>query len=190
MRRSELLALRWRDVDRDLAELSVNRNFHHIRDGSNVFRTPNTAKARRLISWTLSTAIFLRDHKQSQATQRILMCQVLSDEELVSSNLDGAPLLPDTVTHVWIKLANRAGLKVRLPDARHPHATLMLKQNVRPKVVQERLGQATKATTFDIYAPLLPGMQEEAAFQFDQGIAKARRERRIGRDVSSASMIG
>ena len=107
------------------------------------------------------------------------MGQVLSEEDLVFSNLDGVPLLPDTVTHVWIKLARRTGLKVRLHDARHTHATLLLKQNVRPKVVQERLGHATIATTFDIYAHLLPGMQEEAALQFDQGIAKARRERGI-----------
>ena len=100
--------------------------------------------------------------------------------------LDGAPFLPDTVTHVWGKLARRTGLKVRLHDARHTHATLLLKQNVRPKVVQERLGHATIATTFDTYSHVLPGMQEEAAAQFDQGIAKARRER----DTRGVSISG
>ena len=190
MRRSELLALRWSDVDLDLAELSINRSFHHLRDGSNVFRTPKTAKARRLISLTPSTAIMLRDHKQAQEDQRILMGNVLSEDDLVFCNLDGVPLLPDTVTHVWIKLARRAGLKVRLHDARHTHATLLLKQNVRPKVVQERLGHATIATTFDTYSHVLPGMQEEAALQFDQGIANARREREIDQDVSSAFING
>ena len=47
----------------------------------------------------------------------------------------------------------------------------MLKQNVRPKVIQERLDLATIATTFDVYSHIRPGMQEEAALQFDQGIA-------------------
>ena len=190
MRRSELLALRWRDLDLVLGELSVNRSFHHLRDGSNVFRTPKSAKARRLISLTPSTAILLREHKKAQEAQRILMGKVISEEDLVFSKLDGAPFLPDTVTHVWIRLARRTGLKVRLHDARHTHATLLLKQNVRPKVVQERLGHATIATTFDIYAHLLPGMQEEVALQFDQGVAKARRKREIQQEVSSASGAG
>ena len=55
----------------------------------------------------------------------------------------------------------------------------MLKQNVRPKVVQERLGHATIATTLDIYSQVLPGMQEEAALQFDEDMAKARVKREI-----------
>ena len=46
------------------------------------------------------------------------------------------------------------------------------------------------ATTFDTYSHVLPGMQEEAAWQFDQGIAKARRERGIGQDRRSVSMSG
>ena len=119
----------------------------------------------------------LREHKQAQAFERILMGQVPTEEDLVFSKYDGSPLLPDTVTHAWVKLARRTGLKVRLHDARHTHATLMLKQNVRPKVVQERLGHATIATTFDIYSHVLPGMQEEAALQFDEGMVKARFER-------------
>ena len=190
MRRSELLALRWSDLDLYFGELSINRSFHHLRDGSNVFRTPKTPKARRLISLTPSTAIILREHKQAQETQQILMGNVLSEEDLIFCKLDGAPFLPDTVTHVWIKLARRTGLKVRLHDARHTHATLLLKQNVRPKVVQERLGHATIATTFDTYSHVLPGMQEEAALQFDQGIAQARRERGIAQDTRSVSMSG
>ena len=72
MRRSELVALRWADVDLDMAELSVTRSFHHLRDGSNVFRAPKTAKGRRLISLQPSAAITFRDHKETQETERIL----------------------------------------------------------------------------------------------------------------------
>ena len=171
-------------MDLDLGELSVNRGFHHLRDGSNVFRTPKTAKARRLISLTSSTAIVLRAHKQAKQAQRVMMGHVPSKEDLVFSNLPEVPLLPDTVTHVRIKLVRRTGLKVRLHDARHTNATLMLKQNVRPKVVQERLGHATIATTFDIDSHVFLGMQEEAALQFDQGMVKARIDRELDQQVS------
>jgi len=190
MRRSEMLALRWSEIDLDLAELSVVRSLHHLRDGRTVFRSPKTAKGRRTISLSPSTAILLRDHQQAQRLNQTLLGRIPLDEDLVFSNIDGSPLLPDTVTHAWVRLARRTGLKVRLHDARHTHASLMLKQNVRPKVVQERLGHATIATTFDIYSHVLPGMQEESALQFDESIVKARIERETDQQGRLSRTVG
>ena len=42
----------------------------------------------------------------------------------------------------------------------------------------------TIATTFDVYGHVFPGMREEAAQQFDQGIAKARKERTVEQDIA------
>ena len=95
---------------------------------------------------------------------------VLKDDDLVFSDLEGKPLLPDTVTHAWIKLMRRTRLKgIRLHDARHTHASLMLKHRVHPKVVQERLGHSSISTTLDIYSHEVPGLQAEAARKFDEG---------------------
>ena len=77
-------------------------------------------------------------------------------------------MLPDTVTHAWRKLARRTGFRgIRLHDARHTHATLLLNQGVRPKVVQKRLEHATIPTTLDVYSHVAPGLQEAAAKRFD-----------------------
>ncbi len=66
-------------------------------------------------------------------------------------------------------LAARAGLKkIRLHDARHTHASLMLKQGVHPKVVQERLGHASIQMTLDNYSYVTPGIQQAAAEGFDK----------------------
>jgi len=92
----------------------------------------------------------------------------LTDDDLVFSHPDGKPMRPNTVSRAWTVLAVRAGLKViRLHDARHTHASLMLKQNVHPKVVQERLGHSTIAITLDTYSHVSPGLQEAAAKRFD-----------------------
>ena len=91
------------------------------------------------------------------------------DDNLVFSQYDGKPFLLDSITHAWKSLANRIGLKgVRLHDARHTHASLMLKQGVHPKVVQERLGHATISTTLDLYSHVTPGLQQAAAEGFDK----------------------
>jgi len=81
----------------------------------------------------------------------------LKDDDLVFSHLEGKPLLPNTVTHAWIKLVRRTGLKsIRHHNARHTHASLMLKQGTHPKIVQERLGHASIQITLDTYRPRCP----------------------------------
>ena len=66
-------------------------------------------------------------------------------------------------------LIARAGVKpIRLHDARHTHASLMLKQGVHPKIVQERLGHASISMTLDTYSHVAPGLQEAAAAGFDK----------------------
>jgi integrase len=92
----------------------------------------------------------------------------LSDEDLVFCHLDGTPYLPNSITHAWIKTVRKAGLRpIRLHDARHTHASIMLKQQVHPKIVQERLGHANISVTLDTYSHVVPGLQQAAAKSFD-----------------------
>ncbi len=169
MRRSEILALRWMDVDLIMCQLSVNRSLHVLHDRSVVFRQPKTSKSRRTIALTPSTAIMLRKYYDDRTALFAGFGKSIEDSDLVFCHLDGSPLFPDTISNVWRKVAAKAGLKgVRLHDARHTHATLMLKQGVNIKVVQERLGHEKAQTTVDIYSHVLPGMQEKAASDFDK----------------------
>jgi len=66
-------------------------------------------------------------------------------------------------------LAKRCGISAsRLHDARHRHASLMLKQGTHPKIVQERLGHSSITITLDTYSHVSPGLQEAAAKRFDE----------------------
>ena len=169
MRRSELLALRWSDIDLLLCQVYVSRTLHQLRDGSIVYRAPKTAKGRRMIALTPSTALVLREHGERQEAMRVLLGKPLTDDDLIFSQLDGKPLLPNTVTHNWIKLVRRTGLHgIRLHDARHSHASLMFKQGTHPKIVQERLGHSSIQITLDTYSHVAPGLQEAAAKGFDE----------------------
>lgn len=61
---------------------------------------------------------------------------------------------------------------IRLHDARHTHASLMLKQGVHPKIVQERLGHSSITITLDTYSHVAPGLQEAAALKFNEFVNK------------------
>jgi len=168
MRRSELLAIRWSDIDLVLCQLSVTRALHQLQDGSRIFRQPKTAKGRRSISLSPSTAIVLREHREQQEEMKQNLDQTRNEDDLVFCHADGSPLLPNSVSHAWTKLAIRTGLQgIRLHDARHTHASLMLKQGVHPKIVQERLGHASIQITLDTYSHVTPGLQQAAANRFD-----------------------
>jgi len=86
----------------------------------------------------------LREYRKLQEEMRQSLSSTLTDEDLVFYQIDAKPLLPDSITHAWMKLARRPGLKgVRLHDTRHTHASIMLKQGIHPRIVQERLGHAS-----------------------------------------------
>ena len=57
--RGELLALRWRDVDLNMATLSVNRNMYRAKGGQSLYQDPETAKGRRLVALTNSSVLLL-----------------------------------------------------------------------------------------------------------------------------------
>ena len=176
MRRSELLALRWCDMDLLLCQVYVNRGLHQLKDGSYIFTEPKSAKSRRTIALPPSAAVVLREYKGKQEVTKAMLGVSLRDDDLVFSGLDGMPLRPNTVTRAWKTLAARAGLKaIRLHDARHTHASIMLKQGIHPKIVQERLGHSSIQITLDTYSHVAPGLQEAAAARFDEGLAPRQR---------------
>jgi len=179
LRRSEALALRWQDVDLILCTISVTRSIQQLHnvpvEERLSFKQPKTQKSRRLIALTPSTAILLREHLE--ARKRILKSlnpnldteKDFDQSELIFCRYDGSPLRPDSVTHAWMKLARRCELpEIHTHSARHTHASLLLKQGVHPKIVQERLGHSGIAITLDLYSHVAPGMQAAAANKFDE----------------------
>ena len=77
---------------------------------------------------------------------------------------DGRPLHPDTITALFHRHCDAAGLpRIRLHDVRHSYATAALKAGIPPKVISERLGHATAAFTLQTYTHVIPGMDEAAA---------------------------
>jgi integrase len=178
MRRSEILALRWTDIDLIMGQVSVSRSLHCLKGRRLIFRAPKSAKGRRTIALPGSASMVIRAHKEQQEaiSQEINGVPAPADN-LVFCQYDGSPMLPDSVSQAWRRLANRNGFKeVRLHDARHTHASLMLKQGVHPKIVQERLGHASISTTIDTYSHVAPGLQEAAAKRFDELVSPRRKD--------------
>jgi integrase len=144
-RRSELLALRWSDVDLLLCTMSINRCLHQI-NKQYVFTQPKTNKSRRVIDLSPDSVQVLKDHHNKQVLDKAMADINIKVSDLIFSTYDNKPWRPNTISRAWVATAKPASVGViRFHDARHTHASLMLKQGIHPKVVQERLGHSTIA---------------------------------------------
>jgi integrase len=175
MRRSELLALQWADIDLATGTISVNRTLHQLRNKEIVISQPKTAKSRRLLELPDLLTEVLKEHRKQQKDLLRALGKTLEDDTYVFLNNKGQHLLPDAVSKAWSKLAKLTGMKgIRLHDARHTHASLMLKGGEHPKVVQERLGHASIQVTLDTYSHVTPGIHKDAAKRFNEMFASTK----------------
>ena len=173
LRRSEVLALRWPEVDIERGTLRVVAGLHRINGKGLALLPTKTARSRRQVSITQDVADVLRQIRGYQMVQRMELGELWQNSGFVFTDQLGNPLDPNRVSKAFAKLRTQAALKgLRFHDLRHTHASLMLSAGVHPKVVSERLGHASIAITMDTYSHVLPGIQEEAAERFSRLLAE------------------
>jgi integrase len=162
VRRSELCALQWRDVDLDRAVLHVRRSYHVIA-GQPVVKEPKSARSRRAIALDSHSVALLRDQRADADRIAAMFGRRVADTDPVFGNAQGRPWAPDSLTGLWRRSAVALGLPSRLHSLRHSSATLMLAAGVPVQLVSARLGHATAGFTLSVYAGVLPGAQADAA---------------------------
>ncbi len=175
MRRGEILALRWQDVDLDGATLSVCRTLEETRDGLN-FKMPKTARSRRTITLPSFAVDALRRHRARQAEEKLLAGPAYDDHGLICARADGSPTKPDDMSRDFRRLAVRLGFGISFHGLRHTHLSHLLAAGVHPKVASERAGHASVGITLDTYSHVMPGLQEDAARKVDIAIRHALEE--------------
>lgn len=186
MRPSELLALRWRDLDLKARDVKVRHTLVRAKHGGPwLLAEPKTACGKRSIPVMPKTAESLGQWKHRQAEERMKAGDVWRGEHnpahgFVFTTLTGEPLeIRNLSLRDLVNVAKAAGLAREIPpktarrkptyrslitlyDLRHTCATLMLTAGVNPKVVSERLGHASVVITLNTYSHVLPTMQADA----------------------------
>jgi integrase len=177
LRRGEIAALRWRNVDLDAGQLAVVASIEQTKTGC---REKETKSGRaRTVALSATVIEELRWQRLQRAQDLLQLGVRLTADHHVAMQADGSPLQPNSIGHAFMMFLQATGLRrVRFHDLRHSHATQMLAAGVHPKIASERLGHAKVGTTLDLYSHVLPGMQADAAARVDVAIRAALEQHR------------
>ena len=174
LRLSEVIGLRWKDIDLDKARLSVRQVASQTRTYGIEYKEPKTQKSTRMIPLQQITVNGLNQYRLEQARIFLQLGKRITGDNMVFDTPDGL-YPPRRLTVTYRMFIKKHGFKhVTFHDLRHSHATQLLEQNIHPKIVSERLGHSTIALTMDTYSHVLPSMQESAISVMDQVFNKAK----------------
>jgi integrase len=168
MRRGEILALRWRNVDLDGRNIRVVESLEQTSAGLR-FKSPKSGKARAITLPTFAVDELHR-RKREQAEELFKLGVRQGGATLVCARADGTPTSPLGLSNAFFTFMQKSRgelPRVRFHDLRHTHATQLLLAGVHPRIAQERLGHSTVALTLDLYSHVTATMQEDAAAKID-----------------------
>jgi integrase len=177
LRRGEIAALRWRNVDLGAAQLAVVQSAEQTKAGVR-YKEPKSGRART-IALSATVVAELKAHRIAQAQELLRAGRRLSDDDFVVAQADGLPLRPHSLGQEWVRfLVTHSALpRIRFHDLRHAHATHLLGSGVHPKIASERLGHSKVGITLDLYSHVLPNMQTDAASVVDDALRTALQKR-------------
>jgi integrase len=151
MRRGELLALRWEDIDFNNAAITIERSLEETNAGLR-FKSPKNKRSRRIISLSASTVAVMRAFRLQQLEIKMA---VGHRSDLVFATIDGAPRAPDTLSVDWRRVSAAKGLpSVNFHALRHTHASALINAGLDVVKVSRRLGHASPTITLRVYAHL------------------------------------
>jgi integrase len=163
LRRGELLALRWQDIDLEAGSLRVERSLEQTRAGLR-FKTPKTARSRRTIWLSPAVVSELRGIWRMQQEQRLALgLGKLPADSLVFMNRDGGPKRPDNVSGDFGTAMKAIGLPhINLHSLRHTHASQLIASGMDVLTISRRLGHNSATVTLNTYGHL-PTPNDRAA---------------------------
>jgi integrase len=176
LRQSEILGLRWEDVDFEQQMLRVRAQLLRI-DGAKRLVEPKTRQSRRTLPLPATIAAGLRAHRSRQLQERLLAGARWEGNgwDLVFTNTRGGPLDARHLVRAFKDHLVRAGLPdIRFHDLRHSCASLLVAQGLHPRVVMETLGHSTITLTMNTYSHVMPALQREAADMMDNVLLAGR----------------
>ena len=169
LRRGEMAALQWENIDLVNQTITISQNRVHTKVGV-IQKSPKTQAGKRTITIGQFEVGALRDAKNVY-DDAVRNNPGFKDLGYVLFQENGDPFHPDSLTQKWERFIAKYHLShIRLHDLRHSNATAMIAAGVNAKVVQSLLGHADVSVTLNTYTHVLPEMDKDAAEKLNRAM--------------------
>ena len=166
LRRGEILALQWSDLNLRTGALRVERQVHRVR-GELILSPPKTRAGNRTVILPAPVRKVLKAYRTTTHSRWMFPSPVKED----------SPMDPAAVRKRLQTVLDRAECKwLRFHDLRHTFATASLEHGMDVKTLATIIGHVSSSTTLNIYAHVTDEMQRAAAAKIDRGFGKATPE--------------
>lgn len=176
LRRGELLALQWGDVDLDNAMLRVERSLEETKQGLR-FKPPKSRHGRRSVSLPPTVVETLREQRRQKLEERLALgLGKFPDDALVFSREDGSPMSPDNLSRDWRRLViSRKFPRVSFHALRHSHVSALINGGLDVFSVSRRIGHGSPALTLKTYTHLFSKKDTQAAEAIESALRTSGR---------------
>lgn len=176
MRRGEILALTWDDIDFERNLIKINKQLIYKKGGSIEITSLKTENSvREILMPTLLAKELLAEKERQDQTANYYGNNYYKGLNFVCCSTDGYPIIPQTITTRTVSLSKKLGIPFRFHDLRHSHASLLLEADVNLKVIQDRLGHAEIRTTLNIYSHVSNNLEIDSIEKFNQLISATKK---------------
>jgi integrase len=174
MRRGEVLALRWSNVDLDAKVIGVREALEETREHDIQVKAPKTKAGRRDVSLPVVVVDALRDHRRAQLEVRMALgAGRLPDDALVfPAPLKGGYQSPRAFSKEWADVAGSIGMpEVTFQALRHTHASQLIDAGIDIVTISKRLGHAKPDITLRVYSHLFRKDDSKASDAINAALA-------------------
>jgi len=174
MRRGEMAALRWADIDFDGGKIRIERSLEPTNTGLAV-KAPKTKAGRRTVSIPPSIIAELRDHWLRQQEQRLALGMGKAGaDDLVFARPDASPWPPDSLTADWARTVRMLKPpRKTLHALRHTHVSQLIAAGLVVVTFSRRIGHSNPTVTLGVYAHLFGNTDDRAAAAVEAALAYA-----------------
>lgn len=170
MRRGEICALLWDNVDLERRIIHVKYHLARKRDGSYVLAPPKSLTSIRDIYIGNTLLNILKKQKIKQLENKIKLGENYHNSNFVCVLKNGYPVLPKRIAVLQGKI-RRMGIDFNFHMFRHTHATMLVESGANFKDIQTRLGHSDIKTTMNIYAKTTPEINKDTINRFENMIS-------------------
>lgn len=174
MRRGEICALTWNDIDLNKKTIDVNKNMILNMNGEYELTEPKTQSSYRMISIGETLSRILKEHKVYQKEMKLKFGEYYNDNnypmpDMVCTSKNGTFTKHNTLSRIMNTISeNELGFSFNFHMLRHTHASMLIQNGVNPKDVQYRLGHSNIRITLDTYAHTSEESRRKVADLFDK----------------------